>query len=258
MTAYFVCKKWRLDFNKIFNFSILFLIGGVFGGRLFWWLEHLGEVRSFVDFIYIRNGGLSSLGGFALAGMILFLVLRSLGAGGWRYHDVLAIAFIPTWIFSRLGCFLIHDHPGRLSNFFLAINFPAGARFDAAFLEIILMILIGVLFLIIGFKKNVIPAKVYDPWVRPNRAGIHDSHSEFISGSEQIPKQVRNDKMKAGSFALFLILIYSFSRFFLDFLRATDLPNSDPRYLGLTLAQYGMIMFFAGGLIFLSRYVKLK
>ncbi|TSC63938.1 MAG: phosphatidylglycerol:prolipoprotein diacylglycerol transferase [Parcubacteria group bacterium Gr01-1014_106] len=38
---------------------------------------------------------------------------------------------------------------------------------------------------------------------------------------------------------------YALERFLLDFLRSTDLPNSDPRYAGLTMAQY----FAIGGMV---------
>jgi phosphatidylglycerol:prolipoprotein diacylglycerol transferase len=242
LTAYFVCKKpphsppispqakqgelEGVDFNKIFNLSILLLIFGLLGARFFWWLEHLNEVNSFLDFINIRGGGLSSLGGFIFAGVVLVIIwglTKPYKLVGLRkpfsflkYLDILAIGFVPLWIFSRLGCFLIHDHPGQLSNFFLAINFPDGARFDMAFLEIILMILIGVSFLV---------------WK---------------------PK-------KCGGYAVRIILIYSFVRFFLDFLRATDIPGSDPRYFGLTLAQYGMaVLFIAAALTIWRKCVMMK
>ena len=36
-------------------------------------------------------------------------------------------------------------------------------------------------------------------------------------------------------------------RFALDFLRATDLPGADPRYFGLTPAQYGSVACFGAG-----------
>jgi phosphatidylglycerol:prolipoprotein diacylglycerol transferase len=44
-----------------------------------------------------------------------------------------------------------------------------------------------------------------------------------------------------GSETVVVALLYAPARFLLDFLRATDLPGSDPRYLGLTAAQYGCI-----------------
>jgi phosphatidylglycerol:prolipoprotein diacylglycerol transferase len=50
-----------------------------------------------------------------------------------------------------------------------------------------------------------------------------------------------------------LSLLYAPSRFFADFLRNTDLPDADPRYLGLTPAQYGCIVVLAIGIHFLRK-----
>src|SRR5262249_13818400 len=36
----------------------------------------------------------------------------------------------PGWAVARLGCFAVHDHPGVLTDFFLAVKFPEGARHD--------------------------------------------------------------------------------------------------------------------------------
>ena len=41
-----------------------------------------------------------------------------------------------------------------------------------------------------------------------------------------------------GRLLALLALVYGTCRFFLDFLRATDVPYADARYLGLTPAQY--------------------
>jgi len=46
---------------------------------------------------------------------------------------------------------------------------------------------------------------------------------------------------------------YGTARFFLDFLRATDLPYSDPRYLGLTPAQFAALALIAYGVAHLAR-----
>jgi phosphatidylglycerol:prolipoprotein diacylglycerol transferase len=40
---------------------------------------------------------------------------------------------------------------------------------------------------------------------------------------------------------------YGTARFFLDFLRSTDLPYSDARYLGLTPAQFAALILVAYG-----------
>jgi prolipoprotein diacylglyceryltransferase len=43
---------------------------------------------------------------------------------------------------------------------------------------------------------------------------------------------------KSGRWIVYPVGIYGVVRFGLDFLRATDLPSADPRYFGLTPAQF--------------------
>lgn len=54
-----------------------------------------------------------------------------------------------------------------------------------------------------------------------------------------------------GFFVGWMMILYAPVRFGLDFLRATDLPNADTRYLGLTPAQYGCFALAAGGIALL-------
>lgn len=49
---------------------------------------------------------------------------------------------------------------------------------------------------------------------------------------------IRKYKMKEGTLSLIFLGWYSIFRFFLEFLRAYDLPGSDPRFYGLTISQY--------------------
>jgi phosphatidylglycerol:prolipoprotein diacylglycerol transferase len=56
------------------------------------------------------------------------------------------------WLVARIGCFFAHDHKGSLSDFFLAVDFPDGARHDLGLYDAILsLIILGVL---IGLWKR--------------------------------------------------------------------------------------------------------
>src|SRR5947207_8178603 len=67
-------------------------------------------------------------------------------------------------------------------------------------------------------------------------------------------------KPPVGSFVAMNCLVYGAGRFGLDFLRATDRTDSDPRYLGLTLAHYLSLGIFVFGLVvaLLARARKLE
>ncbi len=49
--------------------------------------------------------------------------------------DAAAWAFLHGWPFVRLGCVLVHDHPGRVSSLPFAVAFPSGSRLDIGLLE---------------------------------------------------------------------------------------------------------------------------
>ncbi len=178
-------------------------------------------------------GTISSLGG-VLGGGIAALI--------WMYRnpdqDALAWANLSAWtlaicfFFGRIGCTLAFDHPGKEPGdtgiwnwiyettggavpeiFPLMMEFPHGPaeiRHNLGFYEAILWGAILVVFLILSRK--------------PRRRGLY----------------------------LWLLpILYSPVRFLLDFLR--EHPEAiewggDPRYLGLTPAQYMSILFFAAGI----------
>src|SRR6185503_8451245 len=127
--------------------------------------------------------------------------------------DVLAQALVIGWIFGRLGCTLVHDHIGGPSEFLLAIRFPDGPRHDLGLDEWLYTILV------------LVPAVFV-----LNRA----------------PRA-------AGTSVAVLALLYAPFRFLADFLRQTDLPGADPRYLGLTGAQYGCVVLVGIGVALAMR-----
>lgn len=180
--------------------------------------------------------GLSSYGGFIGA---------VIGAFAWRmrrrepilgFCEVVNSAFPLAWVFGRAGCASVHDHPGRLSDAWFAVRWPQGplgatvGRLDLGLIEMVLTIPLAVAFLILWRRKPARPLGFY--------TGI-------------------------------MCTAYAPVRFFLDFLREDErdlmnrVPGSvaggDPRYGGLTPAQWACFGLLALGLYFLRLwYVGLK
>lgn len=203
-----LARKRLLSEAIVLDMSIWCLIGAFLFARVFdvvfynpsYYLLHPIETIEF------WRGGLSSLGGFfgAALALWLFAKVRHLTLKDlWPYFDIAAVGLWLGWGIGRLGCFLIHDHPGTLTHFVLAVKFPGGSRHDLGLDESILGFF---LFMIFGllFKKLT--------------------------------------KMRSGLVMILSTLCYAIARFFLDFLRATDLPGSDMRYASLTPAQWGMLL----------------
>lgn len=97
-------------------------------------------------------GGLSSFGGMlgGLAG--IYLVMRARGmtaAERIRFVDCLLFALPFTLAVGRLGCGLLHDHPGIASTHWLAVDFPDVPRFDLGLLECFYVSLVAVLFTVL-------------------------------------------------------------------------------------------------------------
>lgn len=158
--------------------------------------------------------GLSSFGGFVGATLGAIYWCRWRGVDLRVIADPIAFAFPFGWLFGRLGCFGVHDHPGRVTMFFLGVEdyevgFPPWqVRHDLGLYEVLWCLAVIPLFLWLGRKK------------RPT-----------------------------GFFLALLPLLYAPVRFGLDFLRATDVEMADERYFGLTPGHYGAIVLLVGGSI---------
>jgi phosphatidylglycerol:prolipoprotein diacylglycerol transferase len=188
----------------IHDFAVAGVLTGVVVGHLVHvFLYHPEELRDPWRVVKFWEG-LSSMGGLAggvLAAAVFFRVKRI------RFHDyadAFALGTAPGWGIARVGCFTVHDHPGRLTDFFLGVRFPAGVpgvppgvRHDLGLYEAILLLALGAAL-----------------WI------LH-----------------RKDVLRGRLLGL-LALVYGAARFLLDFLRAEDIGYADRRYLGLTPAQY--------------------
>jgi phosphatidylglycerol---prolipoprotein diacylglyceryl transferase len=159
--------------------------------------------------------GFSSFGGFTGALIGLFIWCRRNRQAVMPYADSLAYGLATGWMFGRLGCFTAHDHPGAHTSFFLAVHYPDGPRHDLGLYEALWAAGIALFF----------------AWLRRRR------------------------KRPLGTYVAILTLAYAPVRFGLDFLRARDVPEPDPRYYGLTPAQWGCVGVLVAG-IALSVWVR--
>ncbi|RME20213.1 MAG: prolipoprotein diacylglyceryl transferase [Deltaproteobacteria bacterium] len=139
-----------LDVRDIVDGVVVTVGLGFVGGH---WMHVLAyhpellEERGWITLLEVW-GGLSSTGGFlgAIAGSILFYkVIRK--RPYWPHADCIAYGFPFAWIIARLGCFSAHDHIGRPSDFFLAVDFPGGPRHDLGLYEALWTTAIALVFL---------------------------------------------------------------------------------------------------------------
>jgi len=51
------------------------------------------------------------------------------------YCECLVVGLLVGWFFGRMGCSIVHDHPGIHTSFPLGVNFPDGPRHDLGLYE---------------------------------------------------------------------------------------------------------------------------
>lgn len=193
-----------------------FVLNGVFyAPERVWLLLSEPTWENFKRYGYL---GLSSYGGFigtVLGGFIWrqrrrmsLIVAGSAGAFGFPFG----------WLFGRTGCFIVHDHPGRVTDFPLAVANYYGQgqpRHDLGLYEVFWSLAVCTLFLCLWRKRR-----------------------------------------RHGLYLGLLPVLYGPIRFFLDFLRAPPEAGGDVRYLGLTPGQYGSVLLTIAGIVILWRVYR--
>jgi phosphatidylglycerol:prolipoprotein diacylglycerol transferase len=97
----------------------------------------------------IGAGSIGFLGGFLWCRFRRLSLFDSL-----RLLDIVAYALPFAWVFGRLGCTLAHDHRGRASMSWIAVNFPEGPRYDLGLIEFVLLIGMAIVFLIVDRQPH--------------------------------------------------------------------------------------------------------
>jgi len=206
-------RSLGLDPRILFDYAPWGLVSGFVCGHLF----HVFVYEPFLLeqdpwFVLAFSNGQSSFGAFLGVAVAMWLFFRRRRHLFFVYADSMGVAVACGWGVARFGCFLAHDHLGRLTNFFLAVDFPDGARHDMGFYDMLLCFSVAAVAWLV-FRR------------RPRR----------------------------GTVGAMVVGGYGTVRFFLEFLRASDLERSDVRYGGLTPAQYGCFALLAFGAFLLHR-----
>ncbi len=213
VVAYFELKKKKLEAARVYDLAFWIILSALIGGRLIYIAEHLN--------VYFA-APLEILklwhGGMSVYGGFLGAILASVLY--FKKHKLDFWQYADAVIFGLpLGLFI-----GRLGCFFIH-DHP-------------------------GIKTDFFLGVNYPDSVRHD-LGLYDSFlglAIFI-----IFLFLRRRQWFSGFYVTLFAVCYGAARFFLDFLRAEDLVGADPRYLGLTLAQYFSIILFAGGIYLFCR-----
>ena len=201
-----------LDADLMADSLMWVAVGGFVVGHLvsviFYFPERIAENPLVLVYVW---SGLSSFGGFigGIAGGLIFYRRRGLSV--LEHADAVIFGLLPGWIFGRMGCSVVHDHPGKITDFILGVHCAQGpcplpwavgqTRHDLGLYELALTILLTI---VLYSLRNVRPFRGFHPAL--------------------------------------MLLLYSPVRFMFDYLR-----TADTHYLGLTPGQYFAVAMFAVG-----------
>lgn len=147
----FLLERKKLDYEVVWDFGLAGIISTIIFSRLFhvvfYRLDYFLERP--IEILYLWTPGYSLYGGMLgiFIGILIIIKWRKLDF--WQYADMIAIS-APLGLFvGRLGCFLIHDHPGIETNFFLGVQYPDAIRWDLGLLQSLIALVLFIIFLII-------------------------------------------------------------------------------------------------------------
>lgn len=160
--------------------------------------------------------GISSYGALVSAAFAFFYYTRKRGLDRRQWGDMAAWACSGGWLLGRLGCAIAHDHVGLRTDSPFGVNFPPGRY----------------------------PPQTSSEVIRAHDLGLY----EFFLWIVLLAMVLLLERWKGrrpGFLLGILAVTYSIPRFLFEYLR---LEKYDPRYAGLTFAQWASIAAFLIGL----------
>lgn len=201
MSAWYGRRRYQLPSTEVYDAAFWALCAGIIGARLWYVVVEWKTLQpdSMIDIVAVWNGGLSFSGGLVCGALALVIYARVQHISVHQLIAVVAYGLPFGTAIGRIGCFLIYDHPGTPTQFFLGQEYLDGImRHNHGLYLAGVASLVSVVFLVLSVLRR-------------------DSARMILIG---------------------YLLSYGVTRLILDFWRASDILGADTRYLGLTAAQY--------------------
>ena len=208
-------RKEGLSEETLLNIIFLIIVSGLFGARLLHILVHFSYYfRHPLEVIAIRHGGMAVQGGVIFGLTAGILFLRRTNLPTLKVLDLLALYFPLGQAIGRLGCFLNGCCYGKETNFFLSVRFP----FD-------------------NVSRH--PTQIY-----------YCLSNLFVF---LVLFFLWKGKRKNGTILLIYFMLYSISRYGIDFLRG----NLEPLFLSLYPTQViSFFIFLIAGGFFIFQIIR--
>lgn len=100
-------RAWDLNEEKILDLSLLTILGGLIGARVYFILTHTAAFTSLSKIlVFTKYPGFSFWGAFLGGWLTLSFFAKRSKLDFWMVADIAAVGFIGALVFADLGCFL--------------------------------------------------------------------------------------------------------------------------------------------------------
>ncbi|HTJ44829.1 MAG TPA: prolipoprotein diacylglyceryl transferase family protein [Kofleriaceae bacterium] len=244
-----LCRRYSIRFgiddDDLRKLTGWVVVSGFIGAHVFDVLAYQREELSDNPLLIVELWkGISSYGGFigGSAGFAIFVWMRRMRPG--LMADVIMTGLLPGFTIGRIGCSIVHDHIGRTTDFFLGFDYPKAAlwaRFcphDAG-----------------GHPIPCDPPEfgTLSTITRAHNLGFYELLYLIPVCAIILGLAFSKKRTPAGMLAVLTGVLYAPVRFFFEYLR---LNSSDPRYAGLTFAQWMSLVAFAVATYTLVKLIK--
>ncbi len=121
-------EKLGLSKKLVYDLGTYVIVGALVGARIVhsFIYEFSATIQDPMEFLRVWHGGFSVTGGFIGALIVGFWYLKKKKVDVWKYADTTLFGLPMGLGIGRIGCFLIHDHPGTATDFALAVQYEDG------------------------------------------------------------------------------------------------------------------------------------
>ena len=249
-TAQNRARDWGLSMREMTDLAFAVVVGAIFMAHwfhvfLYDWADHRPEtVTDFLKTVLNPFYGWSSFGGFVGASIALIIYVKIKKLRVAQYGDAAISGLIYGWMFGRTGCFVVHDHPGKITDSFFGITYPDvdGATTGMS--------------LILDWGRGATNWGARAGTTRFDLGGMELGMTVFLAIFGWWAFKKNRHRWRWGMAIVSFTVVFTVVRFFMDFLRAQDLSTSDPRYFGLTPGQWAAIVMCSAALIYWRQVVR--
>ncbi|MBU1993046.1 prolipoprotein diacylglyceryl transferase [Patescibacteria group bacterium] len=128
-----LAKKYKISEVHVYDIFLLLFASSMIGARfLYVLLEWDYFEDNLVDIFKVWDGGMVFYGGFLAAVLVIWLYLKKKKIDFWKVTDMMAPGMALGLGIGRIGCYLIGDHLGAKTSFFLGSMFKGELRHEPA------------------------------------------------------------------------------------------------------------------------------